>query len=247
MTLAVDRPVPHVDGGRRRRAVLRAIRRAPAAQPRSVTRVFAGLVDGHPRTRPRRSLLFRATETVVVAITSDSSVYTPATAARLFRLTNAVAGLDGIRPASVRSLATIRVADVGQTLSTRPLLPAAAAGDPRLCARAQHDVTRLGLADGILASQDGRGWTIVASTGAARGRRATAGAVAAGRSGRVDRRRSGLAWRHRPCADSVGRGRGGRSLARTSGGSLAPDPHSGRAPRDSPRSDCDWGGWRQPA
>ena len=116
------------------------------------------------REHDRVAALFRTTETVIVAITSDSSVYTPATAARLLRLTHAVAGLDGIRPASVRSLATITVADVGQTLSTRPLLPAAAASDPRLCARAQHDVTRLGLADGILASQDGRGWTIVAST-----------------------------------------------------------------------------------
>jgi predicted RND superfamily exporter protein len=118
--------------------------------------------QGHPAQADsnRAAKLFGLRDVIVVGIESPQGIYNPRTLALIAELSGALAGVDGIVPDSVASLATLpRFFVEEDVLDPEPLLARVARDgqvDVRLAARLHRETRALGLDDGVLASPDGR-------------------------------------------------------------------------------------------
>ena len=118
--------------------------------------------QGHPAQEAsnRAAELFGLRDVIVIGVESPQGIYNPRTLALVAQLSGALAGVDGIVPGSIASLATLPRFFVEQdVLDPEPLLARVARGGPvdaRLAARLRRETQALGLDDGVLASSDSR-------------------------------------------------------------------------------------------
>jgi predicted RND superfamily exporter protein len=108
--------------------------------------------------------LFGLRDVVVIGIVNeDSGIYVPDTLRRIARLSKALSEVNGVAAESVMSLATVSTQGMkdGQIISS-DLLAKNRDLDQKTARQLQADVERLGLANGILVSKDGRTAAIIA-------------------------------------------------------------------------------------
>jgi uncharacterized protein len=108
--------------------------------------------------------LFAARDVIVVGLTAPATgIYAPAALRLLAELSAEIAGVEGIVPGSVNSLATVpRLFIEDDTLDLQPLLDRGTPLDAALGARIRRETSALGLDDGVLAAADGRAAAIYA-------------------------------------------------------------------------------------
>ncbi len=116
--------------------------------------------QGHPAEieSHRAAELFRLRDVVVLGVASPrETIYNPRTLALVVQLGETLAGIEGIVPESVASLATLpRFFVEDDTLDPQPLLARDRPPDAALAERLRRETRALGLDDGILVSADGR-------------------------------------------------------------------------------------------
>ena len=121
--------------------------------------------QGHPAqaASQRAAELFGLRDVIVLGIESPQGIYNPRTLALVADLSGALAGIDGIVPGSVASLATLPRFFVEQdVIDPQPLLARDGQIDVRLADRLRGETRALGLDDGVLVAPDGRTTAIYA-------------------------------------------------------------------------------------
>ena len=120
--------------------------------------------QGHPaQAASNRAAGFGLRDVIVVGIESPQGIYNPRTLALIADLSDNLAGIDGIVPGSVASLATLPRFFVEQdVIDPQPLLARDIRIDAGLADRLRRETRALGLDDGVLVAPDGRTTAIYA-------------------------------------------------------------------------------------
>src|SRR5689334_19460248 len=137
---------------------------APRVQLQLDARSLIPTGDPALRESDEAARLFGLRDVVVIGIVNDESgIYTPESLRRIARLSHALSQINGIAGESVLSLATFSThAMKDGRVVAYDLLPKDRDPDQKTAEQVQADVKRLGLANGLLVSADGRTAAIIA-------------------------------------------------------------------------------------
>ncbi|HKP12273.1 MAG TPA: MMPL family transporter, partial [Blastocatellia bacterium] len=137
---------------------------APRVQLQLDARSLIPTGDSALRESDGAARLFGLRDVVVIGIVNDESgIYDPDSLQRIARLSKALSQVNGIASESVMSLATLsaHTTEGGRAIAY-DLLPKDRDPDEKISEQVRADVEKLGLANGMLVSQDGRAAAIIA-------------------------------------------------------------------------------------